>query len=97
MLLNLPDWITRATALTVAISNGHTETVRALLESGALFEKNVLDENGADIGSHVNVAVLEGHVDTCRLLVQAAALHARALDMKLAAENIVAVWRTGQS
>ncbi|CAM9855179.1 unnamed protein product [Laminaria digitata] len=71
-----------ATALTMAISDGHTETVRALLESGALLEKNVLDESGVDIGSHVHVAILNGHVRTCRLLLQAATLEARARNVQ---------------
>ena len=78
VLLNHPNLIARVTALTMAISKGHTETVRALLESGALLEKNVLADNGADIGSHVHVAILNGHVDTCRLLLQATAIEARA-------------------
>ena len=78
MLLNHPNLIARATALTMAISSGHTETVRALLESGALLEQNVFDENGVDNGSHVRVAIANGHVDTCRLLLQATAIEARA-------------------
>lgn len=61
----------RATALTLATSNGHTETVRALLESGASLETNAQDEYGAGIESHVQVALLKGHVDTCLLLLQA--------------------------
>ena len=62
----------------MAVSGGHTETVRALLESGALLEQHVLDENEVDIGSHVQMAILNGHVDTCRLLLQAVAIEHQA-------------------
>lgn len=79
--ISLPELMARATALTMAISNGHTETVRALLESGALLEESVLDENGADIGSHVHMAIVNGHTDTCRLLLQAT-VESRARDVQ---------------
>ena len=70
-LLNPHNWIARATALTLAIIGGHTETVRALLESGALPENNVLNEQGTDLGSHARVALLNGHLDIYRLLLGA--------------------------
>lgn len=56
--------------MTLAASNGHTETVSALLVSGALAEPNVVAENYAEMCSHLEEALLNGDVDTCRLLLQ---------------------------
>lgn len=66
----------------MAVQNGHTDTVRALLESGAMLENNVLDENGVNLGSHVRVAALHRHADTCRFLLQVVAPEAKAKEGK---------------
>lgn len=66
--------------MTTAIFEGHTETVRALLEVGAPLELNLTDNNGEKIGSHVHLAILAGHTDICYLLLQAMTFAAQAGD-----------------
>ncbi|CAB1116584.1 unnamed protein product [Ectocarpus sp. CCAP 1310/34] len=77
--LNQKDPAQRISPLTMAISNGDVETVRVLLEAGALLEENTLDVDGvAKLGSHVHVALRKGQGDICLLLLQAMAFKEQA-------------------
>lgn len=62
----------------MAILNGHTETVRVLLEAGALLERSGLEINGEAMASYVHVAIACGQVKICCLLLQAMAFEAQA-------------------
>ncbi|CAM9441627.1 unnamed protein product [Ectocarpus sp. 8 AP-2014] len=69
----------RISPLTMAISNGDVNTVRVLLEAGALLEENTLDVDGVtNLGSHVHVALGKGQGDICLLLLQAMAFKEQA-------------------
>ncbi|CAM9874227.1 unnamed protein product, partial [Ectocarpus fasciculatus] len=77
--LNQKDPAHRISPLTMAISNGDVETVRVLLEAGALLEENTLDVDGVtNLGSHVDVALGKGQGDICLLLLQAMAFKEQA-------------------
>lgn len=64
----------RRTPLGIAVSRGHTETVRALLEAGASIHSSSYDNYGRVVGSLVHEAVNRGYGHICTLLLQAMAI-----------------------